>query len=162
MSTTYCNTLDLDNITKQQLQDIETKIKSNKCCLKCEHKDSNSKGYHVMILCNKQGCDLCRIVFDDQRRLEAEHDRKDIFKNVLFEKKEYCRGKKNLTQLDCERCAKYGTITPLNKKEITLEEVRKKCKIGQIPENYPPTLIYLGYDFYYCPICNWFKFVKKR
>ena len=39
------------------------------------------------------------------------------------------------------------------------EEVRKKVKIGKI--EFPATLIYLGYDYYECPICHWFKFVKK-
>ena len=153
----YINTLDLDKIDKQQLKTIEQKIKSNSCCLSINHKDSSTKGYHVMFICSKK-CDICRFVFDDAMRYEIDFGREEKFKNVLFDNKEYFRS--NLSNLIvCEKCRKYGNSSMMSKREIDLNTIRIKVKIGRIP--LMPTFVYLSYNYFECPICHWFKFVKK-
>lgn len=155
----YYNTLDLDECTKEQLQKIIQKIKSNTCCLSIKHKDSSSKGYHVSIICSKK-CDLCRFVFDDMKRYEIDFGRDEKFKNTVFSEKEWFRGNMKTIKLKCERCEKRNINNTLSYRELTLEETKQKIKIGQI-KGYPAELIYLGYDFFECPICKWFKFIKK-
>jgi hypothetical protein len=155
----FYNTLDLDECTKEQLQQTETKIKSNPCCLSITHKDSSSKGYHVIIICSKQ-CDLCRFVFDDVKRYEIDLGREQKFQNTIFTEKEWFRGNMKSMKLKCERCEKHHITTTLSYRELTLEETKKKVRIGQI-KGYPSELIYLGYNYFECPICHWFKFVKK-
>lgn len=90
----YLNTLDLDKIDKEQLNHILNKIKQCKNCLSLLHKDSNTKGYHVRVLCGVK-CDLCRFVFDDAKRYEIDFKKAPKFQNTMFEEKEFFSGKFN-------------------------------------------------------------------
>jgi hypothetical protein len=156
----YYNTLDLDSIDKKQLEEITKKIKKCKNCLSVQSKDSSSKGYHVSIIC-KIKCDICRLVFDDQKRYEIDLGRDEKFKNTTFDEKEWFRGNMNTIKQKCDRCFHYGINTTLNKRDIDLETVKEKMRIGKI-NGYSPIVVYLGYDYFECPICHWFKFVKKK
>lgn len=158
------NTLDLDNYTKEQLANLEKKIKQCPNCLNIMHKDSNSKGYHVTIICNKD-CDNCRFVFDDQKRYEIDFGRDTKFQNTLFDEKEYFRG--NMKKLkkrkihNCESCKKKGIENQeMRMIEIDLETVRQKMIYGKIKA--PPIFVFLEYVYLECPICRWFKFVKRK
>ena len=64
-----------------------------------------------------------------------------------------------LNLIVCEKCRKYGNTTMMSKREIDLNTIRIKVKIGRIP--LIPTFVYLSYNYFECPICHWFKFVKK-
>lgn len=159
----YYNTLDLDKTTKEQLQIIENKIKKCKYCLNVIHKDSSTKGYHILISC-RINCDTCRFVFDDAKRYEIDFKRESKFQNTLFEKKEFFRGnmktlKKKKNRFLCENCQKRGVQNQeLNEIVLDLEQVRQKMIYGKIKA--PPMLVYLGYRYFECPICRWFKFIK--
>jgi hypothetical protein len=160
MTIQYYQNLDLDKINKEELKTIIEKIKKNPCCLSVNFKDSSTKGYHVSIICNKK-CDICRFVFDDQKRYEIDLGRDEKFKNTTFTEKEYFRGNMKTLKHYCERCKTYGIPTQtLSKRDLTIDEVREKMKFGKI-KNYPYQLVYLGYIYLECPICHWFKFVKK-
>jgi len=80
------NTLDLDQITKEDLREIINKISRNKCCLWIKSKYSDSKGYHVIINCLKT-CDLCRFVFDDDKRFAVDSVMPLKFRDFLFNEK---------------------------------------------------------------------------
>jgi hypothetical protein len=163
----YFNTLDIDNGDKANLERILNKISQNKCCLDLKLKDSSNKGYHILITCDRK-CDICRIVFDDQKRLEMDSLRQEKFRNTLFTEKEYFRGTINSLKdnriFDCDRCKKYGVKNILKSRELTLEETIIKLKIGKIkiPIFATPQMVYLGFTYYECPECNWFKFVKNK
>ena len=46
------------------------------------------RGWHVMIFCNRPGCEKCRRLFDDPVRFAADHDnRLPHQRNVLFDQK---------------------------------------------------------------------------
>lgn len=165
---TFYNTIDLDKIDKEQLQTIINKIKQNKCLKDIQVKDSSSKGYHLLLTCNRE-CDVCRMVFDDQKRYEMDNNRDLKYQNTLFTSKEWVRG--NLKQLSCscDRCAKYGKIVNLELKEITGDDKCRKLEIGKIPKPYIilgheieklKIAFMVGMDYYECPICGWFKFVN--
>lgn len=156
----YYQNLDLDNCSKEQLDQILEKIKSNDCLLNITVKDSSSKGFHIMMICSKK-CDLCRFVFDDTKRYEIDLGKDERFKNVVFDTKEWFKNNMKNLKENCERCEKYGTNTTLSYKELSIQEIKKKMKIGKI-KGYPPSLIYLGYNYFECPVCHWFKFVKKK
>lgn len=85
------NTLDLDNITKEQFFYISLKIIKKDCCKDFKWKYSSSKGFHVIFNCIKK-CDICRFVFDDMKRYEIDFNRDLKFQNTLFTEKEYFRG----------------------------------------------------------------------
>lgn len=158
----YYQSIDLDETNKEQLNTIVTKIRNNVCCLKVDYKSSNSKGYHIFIMCAKH-CDLCRFVFDDQRRFEKDTNREEKFRNVTFTEKEYFKGKgRNMKIPKCEHCKKYGNENQqMQKKELEIEEVKTKMKIGKI-FGYPYTVVYMIFDYFECPICHWFIFKKKQ
>lgn len=80
------NTLDLDEIDKEELNRILTKIKLNSCCDNVTFKCSTSKGFHVFIFCKKQ-CDLCRFVFDDDKRFAIDSVMPLKFRDFLFTEK---------------------------------------------------------------------------
>ena len=82
------NTLDLDEITKEQLGDILTKIYIRECCTGLKVKDSDSKGYHVYIYCSKENCFLCRMVFDHDKRFFIDSLHPIQFQNTFFDFKE--------------------------------------------------------------------------
>lgn len=59
----------------------------------------------------------------------------------------------------CRACEKRNIKNQeMIKIELDLETVRKKLIYGKI--NAPPILIFLGYDYYQCPICSWFTFIN--
>lgn len=87
------NTLDLDKIDKEKLKHITDKIKQCKNLLSISVKDSNSKGYHAILIC-KIECDLCRFLFDDSKRYEIDFNKPAKFQNCMFEEKIYFRNKR--------------------------------------------------------------------
>lgn len=157
----YYQSIDLDKITKEELDRIVKKIKSNDCCLDLKVKDSSTKGYHILLTC-KIKCDNCRFVFDDQKRYEIDFNRDEKFKNTSFNEKEFFRGKISTLKHTCDRCEKYGKFAQsLTKKELTFSETKRKMRIGMISDCYPPELVYIGFTYLECPICHWFKFVRN-
>jgi hypothetical protein len=58
----------------------------------------------------------------------------------------------------CDSCKKRNINQEMLKINLDLEQTRKKLIYGKI--NAPPMIVFLGYDYYECPICNWFKFVN--
>lgn len=156
----YYNTIDLDKVDKNQLQVIIFKIKMQSCCLGLKYKDSSSKGYHILLTCKTQGCDKCRLVFDDQKRLEMDSNREEKFRNTLFTDKEFVRGNLKTINLICERCLKYGNHQTLSKRTLeSVAETKKKLHDGKITL-WNPAIVYLTYNYFECPICHWFKFVQ--
>jgi hypothetical protein len=165
---TFYNTIDLDKVDKQQLADIVSKITAKPCCLSLQYKDSSSKGYHISIVCSKQ-CDVCRMVFDDQKRFEMDSNRDIKFQNTLFTEKEPIHTNLRHISDKCDRCAKYGKVSTLNHKELSPDEMLKKLKDGKIKlpitifgRKATVTAFIMGYDYFECPICRWFKFVKRK
>lgn len=49
--------------------------------------DSSFKGMHIELFCSKK-CDICRLCYDDTKRLAYDSNRPEYARNVLFEKKE--------------------------------------------------------------------------
>jgi hypothetical protein len=91
----FYNTLDIDwdNIpdinlpcSKDKINNIIDKIKSCKQLLGLVMEDSNKKGYHLRFYCNIN-CDMCRLVFDDYIRFDADSKRKKEFTNIIFDTK---------------------------------------------------------------------------
>jgi len=81
------NTIDLDYCDKETLKRIVYKIKKCKYLLYIEVKDSNYKGYHIKLFCSKD-CDLCRLVFDDDKRYFADITNRFPFEqNILWDNK---------------------------------------------------------------------------
>ncbi len=95
------NTIDLDNISKEMFERIIKKIEKKSCCLELKWKFSDSKGYHIYIICDKI-CDLCRFVFDDERRYNIDIKKDIRFQNLLFSEKEYFRG--NINSIAKTKC----------------------------------------------------------
>jgi hypothetical protein len=93
MSFIKFNTIDLDGtkifpMNKDSAQRIIDKICLCKNLIKIQLKPSCSKGYHVLMLCSKD-CDLCRLLYDDQKRFSIDLNiRKPEFRNLLWDKKE--------------------------------------------------------------------------
>lgn len=48
---------------------------------------STEKGVHVKMLCYRD-CDICRLVFDHQKRYIADLTRRKQFSNIMFDTKE--------------------------------------------------------------------------
>lgn len=161
MSQIYYQNIDADNITKEELYRIIKKIKNNRCCLNVKFKESSLKGYHILLECAIKSCDLCRLVFDDMKRYEIDLGREEKFKNTTFTEKEYFTGNMQTIKHYCERCLKYGNAQTLTRRELEIQDVRKKLRIGKI-DNISYQLVYLAYIYLECPICHWFKFVKKK
>jgi len=155
----FYNTIDLDKVNKTQLGEIIKKITIKKCCLSLTYKDSSSKGYHISIICAKK-CDICRIVFDDQKRFEMDNNRDLKYQNTLFTEKEWVKGNLKTIKNHCERCITYGNYQTLTKKTLTLEETQQKMKQGKISKIYSARMVFLAYNYLECSTCGWFKFVK--
>lgn len=156
----YRQSLDLDKCDKEQLNEIVKKIKLNPCCKSINIKDSCSKGYHIFLVCSKK-CDICRFVFDDMKRYEIDFNREEKFKNIAFNEKEYFTGNLTTIKHSCERCKRFNINITMSKRELEIQEIRKKLIIGKI-NDIPYQLVYLAYDYFECPICHWFKFIKKK
>lgn len=163
---TYYNTIDIDNGDKANLDRILNRISRNKCCIDINCKDSSNKGYHLILTCKVQ-CDICRLVFDDQKRLEMDNMRNEKFRNTLFSEKEYFKGNINKLKMKthyCERCKKFGITNEMEIKKLTLEETIEKLRIGKIklPIFAKKEFVFLGYSYLECKECKWFKFVQNR
>lgn len=81
------NTIDIDTSNKEFIEMVTRKIAQCSCLKNMCIKYSNSKGFHITIHC-LINCDVCRLVFDDFRRFGFDSNRKECFKNILFDKKE--------------------------------------------------------------------------
>lgn len=68
----------------------------------------------------------------------------------MTEKKQYC-----------ERCEKLGKFNQQMNMQI-LEPQQVKEKIQRSKIEYKWVFVYAGYNYFECPICGWFKFVKKE
>lgn len=89
MENKFRTTLDIDNSDKHFVNMIMIKIVLHcDCLIDLDVKPSSSKGYHIILLCNKK-CDLCRFVFDDCRRFAYDLNRPDYARNILFTEKIY-------------------------------------------------------------------------
>jgi len=168
--TDYYNTIDLDKIDKEQLERIISKIKTNPCLKNIQVKDSSTKGYHLLLTCNRK-CDICRIVFDDQKRLEMDNNRPLKLQNTLFTSKEPVQGNLKYLSQTCDRCAKYGKIVNLKPIELSGDEMVHKLDVGKMKKPYVvfgheiaqlKTAFIFGYQYLECPECKWFKFIKKK
>ena len=94
------NTIDLDYCDKETLRRTIDKILLCKNLVQIQSKPSSNKGYHLLMLCNKN-CDICRLVYDDQRRYAIDTNiRKPQFKNLLWDNKE--KSGKNIRELMIE------------------------------------------------------------
>lgn len=164
----YYNTLDIDNGDKYNLSLIIAKITKNKCCKNLEWKESATKGYHIKMICSKK-CDVCRLVFDDMKRLEHDENREEKFRNVLFTEKEWIHPNDNFNKKHiCEgKCKKEQLTSFMIYKELTPEQTKQKLKEGKIKLPFTPFgkkytfgALCIGYDYFECSICGWFKFVK--
>jgi hypothetical protein len=92
----YYSTLDVDfdnvvnpvdlTCTKEKKNRIKYKMMQCKYLLGCEITPSNKKGYHFRYYCLIK-CDICRLVFDDEIRFNADLTRKKEFTNIIFDKK---------------------------------------------------------------------------
>jgi hypothetical protein len=163
----YFNTIDLDKIDKEELEHIKNKIQTFKCCKSVQSKDSSSKGYHLLIVCSKK-CDLCRLMFDDQKRYSMDNQRDLKYQNTLFDSKEPLTA--NLKHLDfCERCKPQKVI--LQKINLSPEQMISKLEEKKIPKPYVifgresemrKIAFLLGYMYMECPKCKWGKFKKYR
>jgi hypothetical protein len=71
--------------------------------------------------------------------------------------------------MNCESCEKKGVTTQLTEKTLTYPQTMQKLCDGQIkiPAQYIfgkkviLKAFYLGYTYFECPKCGWFKFVKN-
>jgi hypothetical protein len=60
-------------------------------CFEC-YQSFSLNGFHVVIWCGKEGCDACRLLFDDQRRFQNDLSLRFPFeRNVLFFEKSKIR-----------------------------------------------------------------------
>lgn len=85
----FRSTLDVDTNDKEFIVRLISKIIVN-CKIKNKHliewdmKESNLKGYHFVLLCNRK-CDICRMCYDDPKRFNFDQNRPDYMQNVLFD-----------------------------------------------------------------------------
>lgn len=86
MTTVQLNTIDLDFICHEEARRICAKIARCQNCMSMSLKPSMFKGYHISMLCSKK-CDLCRLVFDGNKRFMCDLKRETRFRNILFEEK---------------------------------------------------------------------------
>ena len=84
----YSCTLDIDKNDKDFISRIEKKIINCEYLHYLEKRPSAFKGYHFLLECLKK-CDICRIVYDDFRRLAYDLNRPYYARNILFDKEIY-------------------------------------------------------------------------
>jgi hypothetical protein len=91
----FYNTLDIDwdnipdinlSCSKDKINNIILKIKKCPDLLGIKKEYSNKKGYHLRFYC-KIKCDICRLVFDDYIRFNADLTRNHVFTNIIFDTK---------------------------------------------------------------------------
>lgn len=62
----------------------------------------------------------------------------------------------------CEKCTKYGNNnSEMNKIKLEPKQIKEKMVYAKM-QGYPYTFVYIAYDYFECPICHWFKFMKKK
>ena len=62
-----------------------------------KYRDSASgNGYHVKVKCSREGCDLCRLVFDSPIRFDMDLTRDASTRDVLWDEKTYTKHGKHL------------------------------------------------------------------
>jgi hypothetical protein len=81
------NTIDLDSGDKHNLIHIIGKVATMPCLDGLTVKDSARKGFHIKMWCNKPGCDLCRLAYDDPVRFSFDQYRPAESQNVLWSEK---------------------------------------------------------------------------
>jgi hypothetical protein len=89
------NTIDLDFCDEERCHNIVFRILSMGCCMGVKRNYSSFKGYHLRVFCRKDRCDLCRMVFDDQKRYAEDQKRPYCSRNVLFTRKLYLQKQAN-------------------------------------------------------------------
>jgi len=94
------NTIDLDSTDKEALMLILKDIKKKVCCLRLDYRRSaSSMGFHIRILCKKNSCAKCRIIYDDVNRLNTDVNFRPIEqRDVLFVRKSYY----------CQHCGQFN------------------------------------------------------
>lgn len=89
------NTLDIDTNNKEDLMRILNKICDCEFLQKLTFDFSLQKGVHLKMFCDKEKCEICRLVFDDQRRMGFDCYRPIFSRNVMFDEKDFFhRGEK--------------------------------------------------------------------
>jgi len=91
----YRNTLDIDNNDKYLIKKMIQKIRRCKNLVKVKIKPSELKGIHIILFCSIK-CDICRLVYDDYRRLAYDENRPEHAKNILFDIKEPHKHKRRI------------------------------------------------------------------
>jgi DNA-binding Lrp family transcriptional regulator len=87
------NTLDLDFNDKEKMRIIIEKIRRCKYAKAVYMRESAStNGFHIKIYCSIV-CDICRIVFDDPRRMFFENVNEGKRRNCLWDEKAYYKAK---------------------------------------------------------------------
>lgn len=91
----YYNTLDIDyeilsetsqSCSNDKINNILLRIKKCPNLIAIQKEDSNKKGYHLRFYC-KINCIICRMVFDDDIRFNADTTRRKEFTNIIFDTK---------------------------------------------------------------------------
>jgi hypothetical protein len=79
-------TIDLDN-DEICVHDVENEISMCPYLVEMKVKPSSSRGFHISLLC-RLPCLVCRLLFDDPVRLEADlKNRMTYQRDVLFDRK---------------------------------------------------------------------------
>lgn len=84
----FRTTLDIDTNDEDFINKIFQKIVLCKYLYSLTKKFSAFKGVHIILICHKK-CDICRIVYDDFRRLAYDSNRPEYARNILFDKEIY-------------------------------------------------------------------------
>lgn len=92
----FFNSLDLDyeipnfelglSCSDETATKIINKIVKCKYCVVASKTLSNYKGYHIEFYCTKK-CDICRLQFDDFRRMYMDEDRPKDCKQLIWSSK---------------------------------------------------------------------------
>jgi len=83
----FRTTLDIDTNDKEFIRRILMKINQCQYLNEMDLKESELKGYHIILSCYIK-CDVCRMCYDDQKRFNFDQDRPYYLQNVLFDKTE--------------------------------------------------------------------------
>ena len=57
---------------------------------------AGGNGFHVQFMCDLDGCDVCRLVFDSPKRFDADCLRPECTRDVLWDSKVYWKGGRGL------------------------------------------------------------------
>ena len=82
-------TLDIDTNNKEFIKRVLEKIiKSCKFLSNFNVRHSAFKGFHIVLFCERK-CDICRMVYDDFRRLAYDLNRPEYARDILFSEEIY-------------------------------------------------------------------------